>query len=359
MSTVISKPGPLSFTGTMENLVLKSPSAQVRVSIKVTSAYGTHEVLNEVYYPDESGSVTIYHPGDLCEPYARQYGSVTATASVYDITDSGVQSAALDVDLGTVLFGNVDPQIDAATFCQRHFLNILMGTKVTAMGRKESLSAYDAGDLTVSACFVTADGSLKEMSGTLSPVNTTGKVQDYDVSPSKILAAVNADDGASLVGYVCKSGERKQPYELVVDKVPPAPSLAFLNSFGCWEYIHCTGTHKKSSKFTYSTAVVGDKTRNYAIQEQRQLTANTGSLNYAMAEWADELFRSQQVYLYTGGKMGKEVVVSDVKDEVTNEDDNMPSYEFTWMYAQKLHNVIDTETKRLRVFDGTFDYTFE
>lgn len=70
MSTVISKPGPLSFTGTMEDLVLKSPSAQVRVSIKVTSAYGTHEVLNEVYYPDESSSVTIYHPGDLCEPYA-------------------------------------------------------------------------------------------------------------------------------------------------------------------------------------------------------------------------------------------------------------------------------------------------
>ena len=144
-----------------------------------------------------------------------------------------------------------------------------------------------------------------------------------------------------------------------MEKVPPAPSLAFLNSFGCWEYIHCTGTHKKSSKFTYSTAVIGEKTRNYAIQEQRQLTANTGSLSYAMAEWADELFRSQQVYLYTGGKMGKEVVVSDVKDEVTNEDDNMPSYEFTWMYAQKLHNVIDTETKRLRVFDGTFDYTFE
>lgn len=138
-----------------------------------------------------------------------------------------------------------------------------------------------------------------------------------------------------------------------------APSLAFLNSFCCWEYIHCTGTHKKSSKFTYSTAVIGANTKNYDIQEQRQLTANTGSLNYAMAEWADELFRSEKVYLYTGGKMGKEIIVSDVKDEVTNEDDNMPAYEFTWMYAQKLHNVIDTETKRIRVFDSTFDYTFE
>lgn len=358
MATIISHPGPLSFTGTMENLVLKSPSAQVRVAIKVTSAYGTHEVLNEVYYPDESSSVTIYHPGDLCEPYARQYGSVTATASVYDITADGVQAAALDVDLGTVLFGNVDPQTDASTFCEHHFLTILMGPKTTALGRKECLSAYDAGDLTVTA-YIKKGGDITSVSGSLSPISTTGKVNDYNVSPDNIREVLQLSDGQQLLQYSCQAGVRRQTYDMVIEKVPPAPSLAFLNSFGCWEYIHCTGTHKKSSKFTYSTAVVGDKTRNYAIQEQRQLTANTGSLSYAMAEWADELFRSQQVYLYTGGKMGKEVVVSDVKDEVTNEDDNMPSYEFTWMYAQKLHNVIDTETKRLRVFDGTFDYTFE
>lgn len=358
MATIISQPGPLSFTGTMENLVLKSPSAQVRVAIKVTSAYGTHEVLNEVYYPDKSSTVTIYHPGDLCEPYARQYGSVTAAASVYDITADGVQTAALDVDLGTVLFGNVDPQTDASTFCEHHFLTILMGPKTTALGRKECLSAYDAGDLTVTA-YIKKGGDITSVSGSLSPINTTGKVNDYNVSPDNIREVLQLSDGQQLLQYSCQAGVRRQTYDMVMEKVPPAPSLAFLNSFGCWEYIHCTGTHKKSSKFTYSTAVVGDKTRNYDIQEQRQLTANTGSLNYAMAEWADELFRSQQVYLCTGGKMGKEVVVSDVKDEVTNEDDNMPSYEFTWMYAQKLHNVIDTETKRLRVFDGTFDYTFE
>lgn len=358
MATIISQPGPLSFTGTMENLVLKSPSTQVRVAIKVTSAYGTHEVLNEVYYPDESSTVTIYHPGDLCEPYARQYGSVTAAASVYDITTDGVQAAALDVDLGTVLFGNVDPQTDASTFCEHHFLTILMGPKTTALGRKECLSAYDAGDLTVTA-YIKKGGDITSVSGSLSPINTTGKVNDYNVSPDNIREVLQLSDGQQLLQYSCQAGVRRQTYDMVMEKVPPAPSLAFLNSFGCWEYIHCTGTHKKSSKFTYSTAVVGDKTRNYDIQEQRQLTANTGSLNYAMAEWADELFRSQQVYLCTGGKMGKEVVVSDVKDEVTNEDDNLPSYEFTWMYAQKLHNVIDTETKRLRVFDGTFDYTFE
>lgn len=35
----------------------------------------------------------------------------------------------------------------------------------------------------------------------------------------------------------------------------------------------------------------------------------------------------------------------------------MPSFEFTWQYSQKLHNIMDVE--RERVFDATFDYTFE
>lgn len=358
MATIMSKPGPLSFTGTMENLVLKSAAASVRISVKVTSGYGTITVLDERYFPDGDGTVTLHHPGELCEPYARQYGSVTVTATVVELDGNEAETGTEDVDLGTVLFGNVDPQTDATTFCEHHFLTILMGPKTTAVGRKECLSAYEASELSVTA-YVRDGDSVRTASGSLSPINTTGKVNDYNVSPDNIRELLQLSDGQQLLQYICTAGDRRQTYDLVMDKVPPAPSLAFLNSFGCWEYIHCTGTHKKSSKFTYSTAVVGDKTRNYDIQEQRQLTANTGTLNYAMAEWADELFRSQQVYLCTGGKMGKEVVVSDVKDEETNEDDNMPAYEFTWMYAQKLHNVIDTETKRLRVFDGTFDYTFE
>lgn len=355
----MSKPGALSFTGTMDDLVLNSSAPKLRVVVKVSTTDGVRNVLDEIYFPDDNNSVTIYRPGDLCEPYARQYGSVTAVATVNELDDDENITATMDVDLGTVLFANVDPQISAEEFCATHFLTILNGPKETAVGRKECLSAYDAETVTVSAVVMDSERNINTVGGTLSPINTTGKVYDYDVSPLNIGDLLALSNDQILVQYTIQAGKRKQQYKVRIDKVMPAPSLAFLNSFGCWEYIHCTGTHKKSSKFTYSTAVIGNNTRNYDIQEQRQLTANTGSLNYAMAEWADELFRSEKVYLYTGGKMGKEIIVSDVKDEVTNEDDNMPAYEFTWMYAQKLHNVIDTETKRIRVFDNTFDYTFE
>ena len=56
--------------------------------------------------------------------------------------------------------------------------------------------------------------------------------------------------------------------------------------------------------------------------------------------------------------MGREVVVSDPKVEYTNEADELPRVTFTIQYAQRNHNVVDTG-RAGRVFDNTFDYTFE
>ena len=97
--------------------------------------------------------------------------------------------------------------------------------------------------------------------------------------------------------------------------------------------------------------------RNYRIIEDRQFTANTGWLNEAMADWADELFRSSEVNLWVNGEKGREVVLSDSKSEVTNEDSHMPAFEFTYTYAQRIHNVMQPNHAG-RIFDNTFDHTF-
>ena len=61
--------------------------------------------------------------------------------------------------------------------------------------------------------------------------------------------------------------------------------------------------------------------------------------------------------LWVGDGPGREVVVSDSKSEITNEDDNMPAFEFTYTYAQRIHNVMEP-TRAGRIFDNTFDHTF-
>ena len=54
---------------------------------------------------------------------------------------------------------------------------------------------------------------------------------------------------------------------------------------------------------------------------------------------------------------GKEMIVSDPKVEYGNNIDELPRITFTVQYAQKNHNVIQT-ARAGRIFDNTFDYTF-
>ena len=93
------------------------------------------------------------------------------------------------------------------------------------------------------------------------------------------------------------------------------------------------------------------------MQEERNFKANTGWLTTDMADWADELFRSQEVYLWVDGQCGREVVITDSTSIISNEDSDMPSFDFTYQYSQRLHNVMQ-RTHAGRIFDNTFDHTF-
>lgn len=358
MASVYKQPRTLSFTGNMSDLVVHVEGSSAVFKLTATHGGETETLFKERFWPDSDGYVTITQLGPLAEPKCRRYASITMAAEVTEYQhDDDETGTKLDIDLGTVLFGEVDIEVDAATFCNEHFLTVLNGEKLTAIGRTECLSAYTATTVTVSALLELADGTFTTKGATLNAAKTTNLVSDFNVSPQNIFDLIGATAGQRLVSYTISAGARKQSYRVIEDQVPPAPALVFLNSFGCWEYIYCTGTHKKEGSYTYSTAKMDGKTRNYKIERRKQFTANTGALSEAMADWADDLFVSLNVYLYNGGHMGKEVILSSPKDEITNEDDNMPAFEFQWTYAQNLHTIMEVE--RYRVFDNTFDYTFE
>ena len=101
--------------------------------------------------------------------------------------------------------------------------------------------------------------------------------------------------------------------------------------------------------------------RNYRIKETRVFEANTGVLTVPMANWVDELFRSQSVYIvnFVDGfaHVGKEVVITDSKSDNSNDDDFMPSFTFSYQYAQRVQNVLQLD-RAGRIFDNTFDNTF-
>ena len=178
-----------------------------------------------------------------------------------------------------------------------------------------------------------------------------------DVSPDKFVA-----EGKVLVCYDVQAGARSFRFAIDFDEPDCAPVLVFVNSFGVEELLYCTGTHTVAPTYKRDSGYIGRYNRNYNIVETRQFKADTGIMTFAMANWADELLRSQEVHVvnFKDGhpNVGKEVTITDSKSEYSNADDELPRFTFTYQYAQRNHNVVDV-LRSGRIFDNTFDNTFE
>lgn len=312
-------------------------------SQEVTVSCDGDELLDENLWP-VGGVITLSDLGELLEPYARKslVCSVTVTA--------GNVSGTM-----TVLYSMADVGVDADTFYNGYFLSILMGAKITARGRRELLWYYGSDSATVTAEY--DDGTTGSFNAQVVSGATTYTC--LDVSPDNYVA-----QNKQLLAYTVVAGSRRQRFEMDLAEPDCAPMLEFYNSFGVWEYIYCTGTHQVSPDYKRSQARIGGHLRNYLIEETRTFKADTGILSTAMANWADDLFRSDEVYVVNveNGQVasangGKEVVITDSKSDNSNDDDHLPRFTFSYQYAQRIHNVLQMNRVG-RIFDNTFDHTF-
>ncbi len=350
MATLVSQPPFLNFSSMIDDIVFSTNDENGVLVLELVCGGVTQTIMEETLYSSVDGSVVVGDLASLVEPYARKYLSVWMNCSFRD--SSGTASITQVV----ILFGMVDVGTTAADFVANHFLSTLDGEKMTALGRAERIHAYNVSAVTVRADVLLANGQYNTLSAELTSADHEGSVYHFDVSPDNVISLIGLI-GGRLLGYTVEAGSRRQDFRMVEDLVPPAPSLLFINSFGYEEFLHCVGTHKKDSKYDRKQARIGGRLRNYRVTEDRQLHANTGWLNEAMADWADELFRSESVFLWVNGVVGREVVLSDSKSEITNDDDNMPAFEFTYTYSQRIHNVMQSG-RVARIFDNTFDRTF-
>ena len=351
--------GKKYFTSGMPDVTIAGTDG---TSQQVTITCDGEQLLQETLWP-MGNVITLSELGELLEPYARK-----------QLVSSVTISAGSTTATFTVLYAMVDVGITAEEFFSGYFLSILMGTKITAPGRRELLWYYnepaeeteeeeteeeeESEEEEVLAVIAEyADGSTRTF--TPSAVGGSTTYTCIDVSPDNYLV-----QGKQLVAYTAQVGIRSQRFEIDFMEPDCAPILEFYNSFGVWEYIYCTGTHQVSPDYKRSSVRIGGRMRNYRIEETRTFKADTGILNTAMANWADDLFRSDEVYVVNvvSGQVvsadgGKEVVITESKSDRTNDDDHLPRFTFSYQYSQRIHNVLQMNRVG-RIFDNTFDHTF-
>jgi hypothetical protein len=332
--------GSIYFTSGMPDVTIPGTDGTPQL---VTVTCDGEQLLQESLWPINN-VITLSDLGDLLEPYARKQ----LVCSVSISADSSTSAC-------TVLYAMVDVGISAQEFYDGYFLSILMGTKITARGRRELLWYY--GSETASVTAIYSDGTTAAFTPVV--VGGTNTYTCIDVSPDNFMAAQK-----QLVAYTATAGNRSQYFEMDLQEPDCSPILEFYNSFGVWEYIYCTGTHRVAPEYKRLASRIGGRLKNYMIEETRIFKADTGILNTAMANWADELFRSDEVYVVNviNGQVvnrdgGKEVVITDSKSDNSNDDDHMPRFTFSYQYAQRIQNVLQMNRVG-RIFDNTFDQTF-
>ena len=363
MIVIKSTPADKHFSSLVPDLVFSIDGKQAVVTIEVDE----EQVFKETLTPF-GGSVYVSNLTSMLAVYAERRLIINVQISIVEQTVGDDQTidvmgqpvvipgAVTDKDSKQlafqVLYSAADVGLSASEFYSNHFLSILMGPKLTAMGRLEYLHYY--GNETPLCTAYYADGSNK----TFTPMVTGGnsRYTQLDVSADNF-----ATDGKVLVSYIVTAGSRSQEYEIDMKRPDCAPILLFENSFGVQEMLYCTGKHKVTPEYKRMSARFGGLLRNYDIEETRTFQADTGVLTTPMANWADELFRSKEVFIvniYNGiPTVGKEVVITDCKSENSNEDSYLPRFTFSYQYAQRIHNVVDLKREG-RIFDNTFDNTF-
>lgn len=347
MSTsVVNGLAEVNLSSQLKKIMFSTSDDSVRIRVTV----GGTEILNELYYPDSSGNITLYEVDELLNTYLLS----TLHASVYIYYTSGDEDEFNTH--GIVLYCTADLQgITQADFLAEHFLTHLR-SKETNIRWREMLFYFPVmAELPVPN--VTAyydDGTNQSGDG---QACTPYTINTLDVSPAQF-----AVPGKKLLRIVVNAGSRSMTYNVSNEEVESAPRLLFRNSFGVEETIYCVGTHQLEPEYNRTAAMVEGFKRNVAVEENKVFKAYTGALSPDCANWADDLFRSTSIHLFTERQdhtidRGREIIITDAKAIRSNDSDFLPNFYFEYTYSQRNHNIFD-EVSAGRIFDNTFDNSF-
>lgn len=338
---------------------------RAKVSVKVSKSGEEREIFSELLFPDVESKIRLQDIDVLVEPYADMWLTfgLSVTVEEQSVTaGSGNNEQVTVTDMAmwetTVVSCRANIlNMTAEEWCSKRFMTLIDGAKTTAPGFLEYL--YFVGSLpSAPVCKAYFDDDTAR-TVTLSYTSIGDGYGRIDASPANFLSS-----GRKLLSYEIKAGDRIQNY-VVDNNVEPevAPVLLFWNSFGVQELAYCTGELKQVSSFDRKQARIGRLKGTYVLEERETFKADTGYLTFPMANWWREVLRSKDIKVLTvvnGGvdlDSAKPVIITSEKHEMSNAADHLPRITFEYEYADRNHNVFDLRREG-RIFDDTFDYTF-
>lgn len=228
------------------------------------------------------------------------------------------------------------------------FLTLLNGPKQVPEDAVERVSFYsETGDetLVVTLYYVTQEGELYRESATFTR-GEAGCVSSF-VLPFQSFRSFAHNASDRLLRLLVEAGERRQEY-LVCPGLKRY--LYFLNAFAQQDVLYFSEVSREV-KPTRSSGLVGGKHRTFYIEPQTKLQGFTAPLLDSELDWAEDAVHS----IYFEDEQGHTVAVIDNDFKYTTSPSELPRLSLTWRSTKPN----SYSTRRVRVFDRTFDKTYE
>ena len=349
---ILKQPDTFCFTSSMGDIVISPDTDQpITFSIKM----GDIVVLpTETYHRNTDGVVYISDIGKILSNWLRNEGPIAyllkqhISVAEFTFIYNGTQQSK-----HTVMRCDVDFDMTAAAFCNTHFLTLMFSTKITAVDRREILAFYAKEELsttaTVNAAYLSAG---KITSGSFQcPAIGSGAVKYLDVSPS-----VFKSGDKKLLYYTVTLGKRNMRYELDYTTFLQQTHFVYRNCFGVEDTFSCTGEATSEGKFERYYATFSGGYKNYKRKNLREYTVDTGLLTQAAAYAVDDMFSSEEIWIYDELGPIKEIVILDQKVQRSSLPEELPRFEFSYRLTQS--NQRYKTALYGRIFDATFDRSF-
>ncbi len=346
-----SKPSSTIFTSALDTFTFHIDGDSAVVTITCAG----EELLSETYFP-VLGDITIYDLGTLIADAVRPTVKAIFKIDITERKDDADVSTWSSGDI-TAYYSTADIDMSCNTFLDQFFLTLLDGVKLTRLGHREYLHAagFDSTAAIVEAQYFKDGEVIKgSFNADSTATRTVNGITTFDVSPDRYHDNTKGD----LFAYTVTVGKRTQRYQIDHTGAVADPVLLFVNSFGCQEIFYCLGKKKIAPTFERKSAVIGGKKINYQVKETRTFEGDTGIIPPSMAHFAEDLLRSDEVYLFRDYERDKQITFTDSKAERTNEADDLAEFTFSYQYAQRIQNVMFRSLGEGRIFDDSFDDTF-
>jgi hypothetical protein len=312
--------------------------------VALSISFQSVNILSEVYVPDVLEKIHILELWKVLLPQIKPPVFQWDWTVFFVGTISGQTQ---NITFVSYYATSIVSGISLNNFRDKYFWTALEREKTICRNQTEFLSVltYIADNITLTARYRNGDVQTKNLN-----VLSSFVPQTLDVSPAKLF-----DNIYDIVYFTARCGDRHFTW-YIVEAPPRAVQFKFMNSFGCYETFVACGDISFENKYTDHFSTFEGQYRLYDRKLIREYSAATGVLSPGMSGWLEDMFSSPDVNLLgTDGSMTR-VVITEATVKRSSARDEIVRYEFKYRLARSNHNEIRRTTDR--IFDDTFDYTF-